>query len=138
MIKKIMIEQEDKNKLLNFEPERLNNVIKLIETYTNEPDQNYVIGLDIASANSKDKSVMVKFRVVGNKYIYEGCEEIWLNSNAISDFINNKFAITGVPEISNEENETIDINGLTFSELTEDLQDTIKDYSLTVYYFDGI
>ncbi len=59
-------------------------------------------------------------------------------SNAISDFINNKFAITGVPEISNEENETIDINGLTFSELTEDLQDTIKDYSLTVYYFDGI
>jgi len=76
MVKKIMIEQEDKNKLLNFEPERLNNVIKLIETYTNEPDQNYVIGLDIASANSKDKSVMVKFRVVGNKYIYEGCEEI--------------------------------------------------------------
>lgn len=61
-----------------------------------------------------------------------------MNSNAISDFINNKFAITGVPEISNEENETIDINGLTFSELTEDLQDTIKDYSLTVYYFDGI
>ena len=29
MIKKIMIEQEDKNKLLNFEPERLNNVMKL-------------------------------------------------------------------------------------------------------------
>lgn len=76
MIKKIMIEQEDKNKLLNFELERLNNVMKLIETYTNDPDQNYVIGLDIVSTNSKDKSVMVKFRVVDSKYIYEGCEEI--------------------------------------------------------------
>jgi len=29
MIKKIMIEQEDKNKLLNFKFERLNNVMKL-------------------------------------------------------------------------------------------------------------
>lgn len=29
MIKKIMIEQEDKNKLLNFKLERLNNVMKL-------------------------------------------------------------------------------------------------------------
>lgn len=76
MIKKIMIEQKDKNKLLNFEPERFNNVMKLIETYVDDPDQNYVIGLDIASANSKDKSVMVKFRVVDDKYIYEGCEEI--------------------------------------------------------------
>lgn len=25
---------------------------------------------------SKDKSVMVKFRVVDGKYIYEGCEEL--------------------------------------------------------------
>lgn len=50
--------------------------MKLIETYTNDPDQNYVIGLDIVSTNSKDKSVMVKFRVVDDKYIYEGCEEI--------------------------------------------------------------
>ena len=50
--------------------------MKLIEIYTNELDQNYVIGLDIASANSKDKSVMVKFRVVDGKYIYGGCEEL--------------------------------------------------------------
>lgn len=76
MIKKIMIEQEDKNKLLNLEPERLDNIMKLVEEYTNEPEQKYVIGFDIAGANSKNKSVMVKFRVVGDKYIYEGCEEI--------------------------------------------------------------
>lgn len=76
MIKKIMIEQEDKNKLLNLEPERLDNIMKLVEEYTNEPEQKYVIGFDIAGANSKNKSVMVKFRVVGDNYIYEGCEEI--------------------------------------------------------------
>jgi len=33
-----MIEQEDKNKLLNFELERLNNVMKLIEIYTIDID----------------------------------------------------------------------------------------------------
>jgi len=58
-------------------------------------------------------------------------------SNAIADYINNKYKLTNIPEITTE-TEIIDINGLTFSELTEDLQDSIKDYSLTVYYFDGI
>ena len=84
MIKKIMIEQEDKNKLLNLGPERLDNIMKLVEEYTNEPEQKYVIGFDIAGANSKNKSVMVKFRVVGDNYIYEGCEEIWLNSKMVA------------------------------------------------------
>lgn len=59
-------------------------------------------------------------------------------SNAIADFINGKYAITGVPEVTTESEEMIDINGLTFSELSEEIQDIIKDYSLTIYYFDGI
>lgn len=59
-------------------------------------------------------------------------------SNAISDFINNKFALVNVPEITSEDGIITDINGLTFEQLPEELQDTIKDYSLTVYYFDGI
>lgn len=59
-------------------------------------------------------------------------------SNAIADFINSKFSLTGVPEIITESEESTDINGLTFAELSEELQDAIKDYSLTVYYFDGI
>jgi uncharacterized protein with ParB-like and HNH nuclease domain len=58
-------------------------------------------------------------------------------SNAISDFINNKFTLVNVPEIITEDGTSIDINGLTFEQLSEELQDTIKDYSLTVYYFDG-
>jgi hypothetical protein len=71
-------------------------------------------------------------------------------SNAIADYINGNYFLTNLPEvmaeisIRNEKNEKeiieeeLDINGSYFSDLPEDLQDRIKDYSLTVYYFDGI
>lgn len=59
-------------------------------------------------------------------------------SNAITDYLNDKYKLSNVPEITLESGDIIDINGLTFSELEEELQDIVKDYSLTVYYFDGI
>ncbi len=59
-------------------------------------------------------------------------------SNAISDFINNDFFLTDVPEVETESGELLDLNGKTFNKLPEDIQDDIKDYSLTIYYFDGI
>jgi hypothetical protein len=59
-------------------------------------------------------------------------------SEAMSSYINNKFELTGVPEVTLESEETMEINGLTFEKLPEELQDKIKDYSLTIYYFDGI
>jgi len=71
-------------------------------------------------------------------------------SEAISGYINGNYFLTNLPEvmaeisIQNTENkkevieEGLDINGSYFSDLPEDLQDRIKDYSLTVYYFDGI
>jgi len=71
-------------------------------------------------------------------------------SEAISSFLNNQYFLSNLPEVVAEltvqntegEKETteelIDINGCYFSDLPEELQDRIKDYSLTVYYFDGI
>lgn len=59
-------------------------------------------------------------------------------STTIADYINNKFELKGIPEVADENGNTIELTGLTFSELSEEMQDTIKDYSLTVYYFDGI
>lgn len=59
-------------------------------------------------------------------------------SNAISKFMNNEFELEDVPEVTLEDGTTVDINGLTFEELDEELQDRIKDYSLTVYYFEDI
>jgi hypothetical protein len=59
-------------------------------------------------------------------------------SDTIRGFINNEYKLTDIPEISCEGEETTDINGSMFTELSEELQDRIKDYSLTIYYFDGI
>lgn len=71
-------------------------------------------------------------------------------SEAISGYINNQYFLTNLPEVMAEITvqdsdgkkkvieEEIDINGSYFSDLPEELQDKIKDYSLTVYYFDGI
>lgn len=63
-------------------------------------------------------------------------------SNALVSFLSDDFALTNVPEVSYEDAEgnavCIDVNGMSFSELPECLQDAISDYSLTVYYFDGI
>ena len=36
----------------------------------------YILSVDIAKPDSKDQSVMMHFRVVDGKYIYEGCEKI--------------------------------------------------------------
>jgi len=71
-------------------------------------------------------------------------------SDAISDFINNKYFLTNLPEITVEciteneegeeieESEQLDINGSLFENLPKDIQEKIITYSLTVYYFDGI
>ena len=76
MIRKIMIESKDRDRLLNFDTERFDNVMKLIDECENKIEQEYIIGFDIAKKGSKDKSVMVKLRVVDGNLMYEGCEEI--------------------------------------------------------------
>jgi hypothetical protein len=58
-------------------------------------------------------------------------------SNAIKDFLNDQFSLTNLPEVDTESG-LVDISGSKFSELSEEIQDNIKDYSLTVYYFEGI
>ena len=63
-------------------------------------------------------------------------------SNALVSFLSDDFALTSVPQVEYEDDEgnavCIDVNGMSFKELPECLQDAISDYSLTVYYFDGI
>lgn len=60
-------------------------------------------------------------------------------SDAIYKFINNEFSITeSVPPVSDEHDELVDITGLTFENMPEWMQDRIKDYSLTIYYFENL
>jgi len=56
----------------------------------------------------------------------------------IADFMNNRFMLANIPDVTAESGELVDINGLTFDELDEEFQDRIKDYSLTIYYFEEL
>lgn len=60
-------------------------------------------------------------------------------SNAIHGYINNEYALFDeFPVIVDEEGNEYECGGLKFNELPEVLQDKIKDYSLTIYYFENL
>ena len=59
-------------------------------------------------------------------------------SNAIRDFLKGKFTLTGIPEVTLEDGTEVDINGMYFSGLDEEMQDALSNYSLTIYYFEDI
>ena len=62
--------------------------------------------------------------------------------SAIAGFINNEYYLEGIPEVTyvdeNGEEITEDLNDVKFDDLPESVQDTIKDYTLTVYYYENI
>lgn len=62
--------------------------------------------------------------------------------NAIVGFINNEYWLDGIHDVTyineNGNEVTEDINGFSFKDLPEVLQDAIKDYSLTIYYYENI
>lgn len=76
MVSKIMIEQEDKKELLQWKTERFNAFMEKVDILKADEECEYVIGIDVARECSKDKSVMMQFRIIDGRYIYEGCEEI--------------------------------------------------------------
>ena len=59
-------------------------------------------------------------------------------SNAIAEFVKGNYTLTDLPSVTLEDETEIDISGMLFSELPEEIQDVILSYSLTVYYFEDI
>ena len=60
-------------------------------------------------------------------------------SMAISEFINNKYALSQkTPPVETDDGEIVEIAGKKFNDLSEEFQDIIKDFSLTIYYYDNI
>lgn len=57
---------------------------------------------------------------------------------AISDYMDDAFALIGIDEITLDNGEMMDVNGLRFSQLPEEIQDRIKSYNFVIYYFDPI
>lgn len=58
--------------------------------------------------------------------------------NTIVKFLKDDFSLINIPTFEDEEGNENDFNGLTYSQLPEDIQDTIKTYSLTVYYYENM
>lgn len=59
-------------------------------------------------------------------------------TTTIIKFLKDEFSLVNIPTFENEAGEEQDFNGLVFSQLPEDIQDTIKTYSLTVYYYENM
>ncbi|MEY8233207.1 DUF262 domain-containing protein [Oscillospiraceae bacterium 50-16] len=57
-------------------------------------------------------------------------------SNAISEFLHDEFPLSDdTPAVVDENGAIEDISGMYFSQLPEWVQDKIKDYNLTIYYY---
>lgn len=60
-------------------------------------------------------------------------------SNAISEYLHDEYALTvDTPPVYDEDGQEDNISGMTFSQLPEWAQDRIKDYSLTIYYYEDM
>ena len=60
-------------------------------------------------------------------------------SNTISEYLHDEFALTpDTPAVVDENGGMEDISGMSFSQLPEWAQDKIKDYNLTIYYYEGM
>lgn len=79
-----------------------------------------------------------KIVVKGKEVSVYDCIDGKQRSTTLKLFLENEFALTGLEPIELADGTEIDINGKTFAELDEDMQDTIKSYSLTVYFFSDI
>lgn len=59
-------------------------------------------------------------------------------SDAVRGYIGGEYALEGVPVVYDDNDSEADLNGLKFEEIPAWAQDRIKDYSLTIYYYEGI
>lgn len=76
--------------------------------------------------------------VKGKTGVYE-CLDGQQRSLTIKEFLNGEFVLSdSVPAAVSEDGTVYEIAGKSFSELDEWMQDAIKDYSLTIYYFEDI
>lgn len=58
--------------------------------------------------------------------------------DAISGFIENKYALRNIPLIEDEEGQHFDVRNKKFSELPKEIQDNILNYKLEMHYFEDL
>ena len=58
--------------------------------------------------------------------------------NAVCGFMTNEYSLIGIADVELDDGTFIDINGMKFEDLPEELQDRIKDYTFVIQYFEDI
>lgn len=53
-------------------------------------------------------------------------------------FLNDEFPLVGLETFEFEDGEELDLNGKTYSELPENVRDTVRTFSFTVYYYENM
>ncbi len=108
---------------------------------------NYIQRGDVWS--EKDKSLLID--TILNRYIIppmhfsKSNEGIYdaidgrQRTTTIYKYVNNEFALSGLDPVmvDDDSGNEMDVNGLTFSELSEDMQNSIKDYVLDMIYVEN-
>lgn len=60
-------------------------------------------------------------------------------SNTISEYLNDEFCLsTNTPPVYDDDGNMDNVSGMSFSQLPEWAQDKIKDFNLTIYYYEGM
>ena len=77
---------------------------------------------------------MLANRIDGVYSITDGKQRL----NCVNDFVNDRFALSDLPDVTLDDGTEIDINGKTFSELPEEVQDAINTFMFTMYYYDNM
>ena len=75
MVKKLIIEKDDEQKMLDWDEERIKGFREKYHELDSD-EGTYVIGLDIATKDSLDKSMMCSFKITGGQYGFVGADEI--------------------------------------------------------------
>lgn len=77
MIKKVIMDSTDKQILCyKWDRDRLKRYDEKIYLLENDKENQYLISVDIAHNDANDNSVMMRFKLVDNQYIYDGYEMI--------------------------------------------------------------
>lgn len=84
----------------------------------------------VSSTQTTDKG---KEKVVNVYDVMDGKQRLTM----LRRFLNDEYALEDIPPIM-QDGELVDINGCHFSELPEDMQDTINSCMLTVNYYDNM
>ena len=58
--------------------------------------------------------------------------------NTVCEFLNNEFSLVGISDVELDDGSFVDVNGMKFEDLPEELQDRVKDYNFVIYYYEDI